>query len=81
MCVVCGCSSDDHPNQEPRTGDLADQTFVLDHSPLNPSSSQFEGESASRFIKLETNILGTNNKYALQNREHFKSHDVCASPF
>ena len=78
MCVVCGCSSDDHPNQEPRTGDLADQTIVLDHSPLNPSSSQFEGESASRLIKLETNILGTNNKYALQNREHFKSHDVCA---
>ena len=78
MCVVCGCGSDDHLNQEPQSVDLADQTSGLDHSPRNLSSAQFEGESASRLIKLELNILDSNNKYALQNREHFKSHDVCA---
>ena len=42
------------------------------------NSSQIDVLESSRLIKLETNILDSNNKIASLNREHFKSHAVCA---
>ncbi|UIF88138.1 hydrogenase nickel incorporation protein HypB [Cupriavidus sp. UYPR2.512] len=74
MCIVCGCSD----NQEapaavqvnPASGDL--------HFGAGTARFSVPGMSQARAIKLETDILGANNRVAAHNRAHFEAHGVTA---
>jgi hydrogenase nickel incorporation protein HypB len=74
MCVVCGCS--DHPatpeavQVNPASGDL--------HFGAGAARVSVPGMSQARAIKLETDILGANNRVAAHNRAHFEAHGVTA---
>ena len=88
MCVVCGCSDSGathpHPSHQhhhapateapvqvnPANGDL--------HFGAGSARVSVPGMSQARAIKLETDILGANNRVAAQNRAHFESHGVTA---
>jgi hydrogenase nickel incorporation protein HypB len=94
MCVVCGCSHPDGPKSaagpsaglepapaaadwtaggaavNPATGDL--------HYGAGPARVSVPGMSAQRAIKLETDVLGENNRIAARNRAHFQAHGVTA---
>ena len=75
MCVVCGCSDTTHPapavgHAHPQTGDL--------HFGAGAARVSVPGMSQARAIKLETDILGANNRVAQQNRAHFAAHGVTA---
>ncbi len=78
MCVVCGCS--DHREGtaiapaalqvNPANGDL--------HFGAGAARVSVPGMSQARAIKLETDILGANNRVAAHNRAHFHAHGVTA---
>ncbi|MBP7565445.1 MAG: hydrogenase nickel incorporation protein HypB [Burkholderiaceae bacterium] len=78
MCVVCGCS--DHKEgtaiepaalqMNPANGDL--------HFGAGAARVSVPGMSQARAIQLETDILGANNRVAVQNRAHFQAHGVTA---
>ena len=88
MCVVCGCSDSSaehkhhhhHHAQAPATdapvqvnpanGDL--------HFGAGAARVSVPGMSQARAIRLETDILGANNRVAAHNRAHFESHGVTA---
>ena len=72
MCVVCGCSDrGEQPVQaNPANGDL--------HFGAGAARVSVPGMSQARAIKLETDILGANNRVAEQNRTHFLAHGVTA---
>lgn len=88
MCVVCGCSDSGAPHQhhshqhhhapatqapvqvDPASGDL--------HFGAGAARVSVPGMSQARAIKLETDILGANNRVAAQNRAHFDAHGVTA---
>lgn len=86
MCVVCGCAGTgakdavvgahdqvhdhDHVHIDTRRGDL--------HFGAGEARVSVPGMSQSRAIKLETDILGANNRIASQNRRHFEAHGVTA---
>ncbi|MDQ3061210.1 MAG: hydrogenase nickel incorporation protein HypB [Pseudomonadota bacterium] len=81
MCVICGCAdSGEHPHNpshahaQPQvnahTGDL--------HFGAGAARVSVPGMSQERAIKLETDILGENNRLAQQNRQHFQAHGVTA---
>ena len=84
MCVVCGCSDSGATHQHhhhapateapvqvnPASGDL--------HFGAGAARVSVPGMSQARAIKLETDILGANNRVALQNRAHFEAHGVTA---
>lgn len=93
MCVVCGCADGgtathhhqpahgaDHSHAhapavsealtDPSTGDL--------HFGAGAARVSVPGMSQARAIKLETDILGANNRVAGQNRAHFLAHGVTA---
>ena len=86
MCVVCGCSDSGATHQHhhhapapateapvqvnPASGDL--------HFGAGAARVSVPGMSQARAIKLETDILGANNRVAAQNRAHFESHGVTA---
>ncbi|MDR7096595.1 hydrogenase nickel incorporation protein HypB [Hydrogenophaga laconesensis] len=84
MCVVCGCSDSGATHQHhhhapateapvqvnPASGDL--------HFGAGAARVSVPGMSQARAIKLETDILGANNRVAAQNRAHFDAHGVTA---
>ncbi|CAN5305589.1 hypothetical protein BH10PSE16_BH10PSE16_01860 [soil metagenome] len=87
MCVVCGCADSgekihDHhhapaplpavaaPQVDAQTGDL--------HFGTGSARVSVPGMSQARAVKLETDILGANNRIAQQNRLHFEAHGVTA---
>ncbi|MBP6338976.1 MAG: hydrogenase nickel incorporation protein HypB, partial [Vitreoscilla sp.] len=81
MCVVCGCAggaatpghepgSEGHVAVDKRTGDL--------HYGAGSARVSVPGMSQARAIKLETDVLGENNRLAAINRAHFASHGVTA---
>jgi hydrogenase nickel incorporation protein HypB len=88
MCVVCGCSDNDgsatpahqhehghahahaHVHVDPRHGDL--------HFGAGAARVSVPGLSQARAIKLETDILGANDRVARGNRQHFAAHGVTA---
>ena len=79
MCVVCGCAetgahTGTNPNQplvvKAENGDL--------HFGAGAARVSVPGMSQARAIKLETDILGANNRIAHQNRHHFEAHGVTA---
>ena len=81
MCVVCGCASgaaapghehgsEGHVAVDKLTGDL--------HYGAGSARVSVPGMSQARAIKLETDVLGENNRLAAINRAHFASHGVTA---
>ncbi|MFY7904929.1 MAG: hydrogenase nickel incorporation protein HypB, partial [Burkholderiaceae bacterium] len=73
MCVVCGCAdggSSTTAQVNPANGDL--------HFGAGAARVSVPGMSQARAIKLETDILGANNRVAQQNRAHFLAHGVTA---
>lgn len=55
---------------DPVTGDM--------HFGHGPACVSVPGMSQSRTIRLEQDVLGKNNQYAAQNREHFFGHRILA---
>jgi hydrogenase nickel incorporation protein HypB len=69
MCTVCGCSSEEHgASAPPQTIDFGQ----------GPAGASLPGVSQTRTVTLERNILDANNRFAEQNRSHFKNHGVRA---
>ncbi|WP_292938284.1 hydrogenase nickel incorporation protein HypB [Noviherbaspirillum sp.] len=60
----------DHVAVDAATGDL--------HFGHGPACVSIPGVSQSRTIKLEQDVLGKNNRFAAQNREHFAHHGILA---
>ncbi|MDO8905041.1 hydrogenase nickel incorporation protein HypB [Hydrogenophaga sp.] len=85
MCVVCGCS-DNSPAHARHIQTHAGEAGVVQANPGNgdlhfgagAARVSVPGMSQARAIKLETDILGANNRVALQNRTHFEAHFVTA---
>jgi len=88
MCVVCGCS-DNSPAHARHVQQAGGETGVITVNPANgdlhfgagAARVSVPGMSQERAIKLETDILGANNRVAQQNRAHFESHGVTALNF
>jgi hydrogenase nickel incorporation protein HypB len=90
MCVVCGCS-EHQPERVPQS-QAPVEPAVPGHWERPPSGGMPQsgaggtihprvlvpGMSQERAIRLETDILGANNRVAQQNRAHFESHGVTA---
>ncbi|SSW70905.1 MULTISPECIES: hydrogenase nickel incorporation protein HypB [Burkholderiales] len=74
MCVVCGCS--DHP-ATPEAVQVNSASGDL-HFGAGAARVSVPGMSQARAIKLETDILGANNRVAAHNRAHFQAHGVTA---
>jgi hydrogenase nickel incorporation protein HypB len=72
MCVVCGCAETGAVS-----GVATDAKGDL-HFGAGPARVSVPGMSQARAIKLETDILGANNRIARQNRHHFAAHGVTA---
>jgi hydrogenase nickel incorporation protein HypB len=79
MCVVCGCAE-----TGAATGTNLNQPLVVKaengdlHFGAGAARVSVPGMSQARAIKLETDILGANNRIAHQNRHHFEAHGVTA---
>jgi len=88
MCVVCGCS-DSSPAHAGHVQQAGVEPGVVTVNPANGdlhfgaglARVSVPGMSQARAIKLETDILGANNRVAQQNRAHFESHGVTALNF
>jgi hydrogenase nickel incorporation protein HypB len=88
MCVVCGCS-DNSPDHARHLSSQTGEAGVVQRHPgsgdlhfgVGAARVSVPGLSQARAIKLETDILGANNRVALQNRAHFESHGVTALNF
>jgi hydrogenase nickel incorporation protein HypB len=85
MCVVCGCSD----NSPAHARHVQTQTGEAGVVRVNPGNGDLHfgagaarvsvpGMSQARAIRLETDILGANNRVAAQNRAHFEAHGVAA---
>lgn len=88
MCVVCGCS-DNSPAHARHVQTPAGEPGAVTVNPGNgdlhfgagAARVSVPGMSQARAIKIETDILGANNRVALQNRAHFEAHGVTALNF
>ncbi|MGM9427416.1 hydrogenase nickel incorporation protein HypB [Hydrogenophaga sp. MI9] len=88
MCVVCGCS-DNSPAHARHAQAQTGEAGVVKVNPANgdlhfgagSARVSVPGMSQERAIKLESDILGANNRVAQQNRAHFESHGVTALNF
>ncbi|MBS3910335.1 MAG: hydrogenase nickel incorporation protein HypB [Hydrogenophaga sp.] len=85
MCVVCGCSN----NSVAHARHVQSQAGEAGVVQVNPGNGDLHfgagaarvsvpGMSQARAIQLETDILGANNRVAVQNRAHFEAHGVTA---
>ena len=85
MCVVCGCS-DNSPAHARHVQTPAGEPGAVTVNPGNgdlhfgagAARVSVPGMSQARAIKIETDILGANNRVAQQNRAHFEAHGVTA---
>ena len=68
--VSVSSPSGSHVHVDPRHGDL--------HYGAGAARVSVPGMSQARAIKLETDILGENNRIARRNRQHFEAHGVTA---
>ncbi len=89
MCVVCGCADSgekihDHSHAHGHSHDHGEKALQINartgdlHFGSGAARVSVPGMSQERAIKLETDILGANNRIARQNREHFEAHGVTA---
>lgn len=76
MCVVCGCA-ETGAQSTLETGVIPDAKGDL-HFGAGAARVSVPGMSQARAIKLETDILGENNRIARRNRHHFAAHEVTA---
>jgi hydrogenase nickel incorporation protein HypB len=85
MCVVCGCSDNSPAHARYVSGEAGVVKVDPAHGDLHFGAGaarvSVPGMSQARAIKLETDILGANNRVAQQNRAHFESHGVTALNF
>ena len=89
MCVVCGCSDNSPAHARHVQQNAGGEPGVITVNPANgdlhfgagAARVSVPGMSQARAIKLETDILGANNRVAQQNRAHFESHGVTALNF
>jgi hydrogenase nickel incorporation protein HypB len=85
MCVVCGCSDNSPAHARHMTGEAGVVKVDPAHGDLHFGAGaarvSVPGMSQARAIRLETDILGANNRVAQQNRAHFESHGVTALNF
>lgn len=89
MCVVCGCSDNSPAHARHVQQNAGSEPGVITVNPANgdlhfgagAARVSVPGMSQERAIKLETDILGANNRVAQQNRAHFESHGVTALNF
>ena len=89
MCVVCGCSDNSPAHARHVQQSAGSEPGVITVNPANgdlhfgagAARVSVPGMSQERAIKLETDILGANNRVAQQNRAHFESHGVTALNF
>jgi hydrogenase nickel incorporation protein HypB len=77
MCVVCGCADNDAPGTQPASPAVADERGDL-HFGAGAARVSVPGLSQERAIKIETDVLGENNRLAQANRAHFSHHGVTA---
>ena len=77
MCVICGCADSGEKHPGPAHAQVNAQTGDL-HFGAGAARVSVPGMSQERAIKLETDILGENNRIARQNRQHFQAHGVTA---
>jgi hydrogenase nickel incorporation protein HypB len=74
MCVVCGCADTGTASEAgPRVAENGDLHFGAGSARVS-----VPGMSAERAIKLETDVLGANQRIATRNRRHFAAHGVHA---
>jgi len=74
MCVVCGCADTGVASEAgPRVAENGDLHFGAGSAKVS-----VPGMSAERAIKLETDVLGANQRIATRNRRHFAAHGVHA---
>jgi len=66
MCGICGCGS-----TEPKQA----HQFVLSHGHHHHQHDHDEPDTG-RMVKIEQELLGKNNAYAMQNRAYFKEHNI-----
>lgn len=86
MCVVCGCSDNSPAHARHVQQNTGSEPGVVAVNPANgdlhfgagAARVSVPGMSQERAIKLETDILGANNRVAQQNRAHFEAHGVTA---
>ncbi len=91
MCVVCGCADSgekihdhSHAHGHGHSHDHGEKALQINahtgdlHFGAGAARVSVPGMSQERAIKLETDILGANNRIARQNREHFEAHGVTA---
>lgn len=86
MCVVCGCSDNSPAHARHVQQNAGSEPGVITVNPANgdlhfgagAARVSVPGMSQARAIKLETDILGANNRVAQKNRAHFESHGVTA---
>jgi len=68
MCGICGCGSTE-PKQTHR--------FVLSQGHHHHQHDHSHDEpDAGRLVRIEQELLGKNNAYAMQNRAYFKDHNI-----
>ena len=89
MCVICGCSTGtpgavhqhSHDHSHGHGSDPA-HAHHHDHGDLHygqgPARVSVPGMSQARAIRLEADVLGTNQRIADANRAHFAGHGVIA---
>lgn len=77
MCVICGCADSGEKHHGPAHAQVNAQTGDL-HFGAGAARVSVPGMSQQRAIKLETDILGENNRIAAHNRQHFQAHGVTA---
>ena len=74
MCVVCGCADTGVASEAgPHVAENGDLHFGAGSAKVS-----VPGMSAERAIKLETDVLGANQRIATRNRRHFAAHGVHA---
>ena len=86
MCVVCGCSDNSPAHARHAQQNAGSEPGVIAVNPANgdlhfgagAARVSVPGMSQARAIKLETDILGANNRVAQQNRAYFEAHGVTA---
>lgn len=82
MCVVCGCADNEAPGSS--TAAAAEGSAVATnaqgdlHYGAGAARVSVPGMSQERAIKIETDVLGENNRLAALNRQHFQHHGVTA---
>ncbi|MBB4843755.1 hydrogenase nickel incorporation protein HypB [Paucibacter oligotrophus] len=78
MCVVCGCAGSGEGAEQQASPVQVDAGHGDLHFGKGAARVSVPGMSQARAIKLETDILGENNRHARQNRAHFEAHGVRA---